>query len=332
MFRHASIAYIAIALTGIAVLSLLSTDPGPVPVGELGSHTGEDVVVEGTVVAIDGDRTVLWDDGATVDAYGSNPYGHGDRVSARGYVSTGRSVYLNVDSYSLIRKARSITITEARDGSWVECSGRLFVIDDSVDLDTGQIEVPLAIHIDIEPISGADLSLEGLFHNGLVHVYDRSCIGSEDVLASPWMSVGLVDLQGIVAMEPSGASLSLSTIDGTIRVVCNTTGVHMMDLVNVSGLMEYDRDYGRFAIKGDCELLEVHGPVAVTPEEVFTYPWKYEDATISLDGNVTDGVDGPFLVTGSGNLPVVGAPDPGPQQVTGRFVLDNDLRYVLEVG
>lgn len=332
MFRHASVIFIAVALTGVALLSLLADDGGPVALGELGEHAGETVLVEGTVVALDGDRTLLWDDGATVYAYGENPFGHGDRVRARGYVSTGRSVYLNVDSYSLVRAARPVTVLEASSGSWVECSGVLVVEGTSVFLNTGPMEVPLGFHIDIDPVAGVELTLEGVFHKGAVQVYDRSCIGSDDVLASPWISVGMVTLQGAVALEPSGTSLSLATIDGTIRAVCNTTGVHMLDIVEVTGMIEYDPAYSRFILRGECALIGSNGPVAVTPEELFTYPWMYEDATVSILGNVTELAGGDLLVTAAGSIAVTGGPLPGMQLLTGRLVLGDDLRYVIDAG
>jgi len=332
MFRHASVVFIAVALAGVAFLSFLANDAGPVPLDELEGHAGETVLVEGTVVALDGDRTMLWDDGATVDTYGVNPFGHGDRVRADGYVSAGRSVYLNVDSFSLIRAVRPITVLEASSGSWVECSGVLVVDGSAVFLNTGPMEVPIKIHIDIDPVAGVELTLEGVFHGGAVHVYDRSCIWSDNVLVSPWISVGMVTLQGVAALEPSGTSLSLATIDGTVRALCNTTGVHMLDIVEVTGMVEYDPAYCRFIVRGECILIGSNGPVAVTSEELFTYSWMYEDATVSILGNVTEFTGRDRLVTAAGSIPVIGGALPGMQQLTGRFILGDDLQYAMDVG
>jgi hypothetical protein len=332
MFTRASIAYLSIALAGVAVLCLFIDDGGTVPLSELDEHSGETVRVEGLIVAVDGDRTVLWDDGITVDAYGENPYGPGDRVAVSGYVSTGRSTYLNADSFTLLGPRDALRVQEAAGGSWVTCSGTLVVQGDRLFMRDGAVDIPIELYIDIAPAHGLEITLEGVFHRGTVHVYDRSGISSDDVHTAPWAVVGTVTLQGIVEFEPSANALTLCTLDGSIRVICNTTLIHMNDLIEVAGNLEYDESYARFVIQGECVLLLSNGPVSVTSEDLFEYPWKFEDATISLYGNVTGSNDTRAVTTPDGVLPLIGGHVSGLGYVTGILRLDDDLRYIIEAG
>lgn len=330
MFRRISLAYVALALTGVALLSVLPVEDPMVSVGDLGDHAGEEVAVEALVVGVEGDEVLLWEGGDTARAFGRTSLHPGDVAKVVGRVSMGRKPYLDIEGYRLLRKTRPVPVATAADDEWVVARGTLAPLEGGWGLITDMVTVPLRFHVDVTPVEGLPLEITGVYHGWTIHIHDRDCVSADRFMEAPWAVAGNVSALGLVAMEPRGAVLSLTTVDGSLRVVADGGAAHMGDLVRVEGPVVYDAGTARFSLVGSLTVMESAGPVDVAAADLFAGPWRYEGATVRVHGNVTIGGDGPSLVTACGPIPLRGNVTTGPHPVVGQFVLDG-MGYVIDV-
>ncbi|MCI0497412.1 MAG: hypothetical protein L0Z54_03860 [Thermoplasmata archaeon] len=331
MFRRISLAYVALAFAGVALLSMVTPEPAPVHLAELGDHVGEEVAVEALVVGAEGDGATLWQDGWTVQAYGRADLRPGDVVALRGRVVEGRTVYIQVFRADVLRTLERVEPSLAADGRWVACKGSLAGPDGGWAIGLGPMFVPVVFHVEVSPIEGIDIGAVGVWHAGAVHVYDRDCLSCDRFMDAPWAVPSNVSFQGLVEQEPWGSSIPVVTIDGSIRVIAPDHGAHMGDIVEVAGAVEYDRSSCRFRVRGDVRVLEAHGPFHVAAGALAEEPWRYENAMIVLTGNITVGTDGAAILSDGIEIPLLGNGTAGYGEATGRLVLDG-LRYAIDTG
>ena len=331
MFRRISLAYVALAMAGVALLSALAPVPAPVPLSELGDHVGEEVAVEALVVGAEGDLSVLWQDGHTVRAYGRSGLRPGDVVSIRGRVLEGQSVYLQIDRCRALRTIAPVGPQQAADGLWVTCEGTLRPAGDGWAVVQGPMAVPVEFRTDVTPVDGIAVGATGVWYGGSLQVHDRDGISCDRFADAPWAVPSDVSFQGLVEREPWGSSMSVATIDGSVRAVCEGHEAHMGDLVEVAGAIEYDPSSCRFSVIGSATVLWAHGPFHIDGSTLAEEAWRYENAAVALVGNVTAGPEGPALVSGGVAVPLRGNVTAGFGKVEGRLVLEG-LRYVVETG